>query len=122
MIHRSFAAILTGVADLLDVHEGPHRAFVREHIYTEDPAVLNAWEIWGGEGSVSDFTPADPVGNRALMELLVELEDAMGAMGLSQPRARQIAQLMEDWLITYPAGSDGGPQATGTRGGADFSS
>jgi hypothetical protein len=56
------------------------------------------------------------------MELLVELEDAMGAMGLSQPPARQIAQLMEDWLITYPAGSDGGTQATGTRGGADFSS
>jgi hypothetical protein len=51
------------------------------------------------------------------MELLVELEDGMGAMGLSSPRARQIAQLMEDWLITYPQGSEGG-----TRGGAYFSS
>jgi len=122
MIHRSFAAILTGIADLLDVHEGPHRAFVRAHLYTEDEAVLNAWELWGGEGSVSDFTPADPAANRALMELLVELEDAMGAMGLSQPRARQIAQLMEDWLITYPAGSEGGSYTPGTRGGAHFSS
>jgi hypothetical protein len=117
MIHRSFAAILSSIADLLDSHEGPHRAFVREHIYTVDEAVLNAWEIWGGEGSVSDFSPTDPAVNRALMELLVELEDGMGAMGLSSPRARQIAQLMEDWLITYPQGSEGG-----TRGGAYFSS
>ena len=117
MIHRSFAAILTGIADLLDAHEGPHRALVRENLYTEDEAVLNAWEIWGGEGSISDFTPADAAANRALMELLVELEDGMGAMGLSGARARQIAQLMEDWLITYPDG-----EAGGTRESAHFSS
>ena len=51
------------------------------------------------------------------MELLVELEDGMGAMGLSGARARQIAQLMEDWLITYPDG-----EAGGTRESAHFSS
>jgi hypothetical protein len=102
MIHRSFAAILTDLADLLDRNEGPHRALVRSIIETEDEADLNHWDIWGGEGSVADFAPMEPEQNRQLMETLVELEDAMGTMRLSSPRARQTAQLMEDWLITHP--------------------
>jgi hypothetical protein len=102
MIHRSFSAILTDLADLLARVNGPHSEWVRERIYSEIPDDLNAWEIWGGEGSIADFTPTEPTDNRGLMESLVELEDAMGAMGLGSPRARQTAQLMEDWLIAHP--------------------
>lgn len=102
MIHRSFSAILSDLANLLARANGPHSEWVRDRIHSELPDDFNAWEIWGGRGSIADFAPVDPADNRELMELLVELEDAMGAMGLASARARQTAQLMEDWLIAHP--------------------
>ncbi|RYG47887.1 hypothetical protein EON79_06105 [bacterium] len=98
------------LTEILEELEGvlpePHRALIADLRATEDPFDFGdkaqSMEIWGGIGSVIDLDLPDPLQDRRLNELIVELEDALADLNLSSPRMAQVARLIEDWLIAHP--------------------
>lgn len=100
---RPIAEILAEMEALLPES---HRTLIAELRATEDPFDFGdraqSLDIWGGTGSLVDLTLPDTSNDRRLNELIVELEDALADLNLSNPRMAQVARLIEDWLIAHP--------------------
>jgi hypothetical protein len=109
MASRTLFDTLNEMEILLSYHGFVEQAAVIRRLRdTDDPfdfgEMSHSLAIWGGKGSVVDvmIPPGTGTENRRLNELIVELEDGLADLGLSTPRAAQVARTIEDWLNSHP--------------------
>jgi len=107
-------AILGQIRDLLskyhNVQAQAGAEFVAETISlseseTDFQVHLNAWDIWGGAGSILDLFLGERDGDIRKDRLLRELLDEMTQLGIATQQVANRRSLL-DWLLNQKSSSD----------------